>query len=638
MNSSAWAYFFVLMGILGLVIINTSSNLLMTNEQDYFILKEVTEAAMVDAIDYRAYREGLGYDNVTSYNDPDSMHCITGQPGTIRILKEKFVENFTLRFANAVDMAKKYKIVVNDIQECPPKVTVTLVSTHAFDFVDVFTDADVGEAEIVNRITAILENTPAEYEKNYTISIDQINQPDPTPNPQPVVTPEPQTTTQTPIYNKLVIDANGGNGTEGTWTQTPGTTLKIKVTKNGYDFRGWEKNGTCGNYTNRPTTTYTFPNSNNTECYLKAKWILIPQPRIATNTLVVDANGGTGSNTWTQEYNTTVNITVERKNYIFEGWSKDGPCGSYTNEASTTYKFPDNDGTKCTLKANWKPKVYTIKLDNQGANETGTKYIYEYYGIGIYKDEALTKLMTNAKNSIAINFPKKYDSYFKGYFTEKKGKGIKLIGEGSGRITKNFTSTFFESDATIYANWQSEEGNSSGDDDGKTNQAPSTPSSTPSPAIGGLCFLAGTKINTLFGYINIEDIKPGTMVLSYNEKLQKNEYNKVNALIIHENAYDNIYYLTVEGNEIEIGQDHPLYVKNEDGIRWKKPRVLKVGDSVMLSDGTFHKIEKIRYEFYHGTEYNLSVYNTHNFYVSFGNDVLVHNRGQGGIWDKSHLK
>ena len=175
MNSSAWAYFFMLLGILGLVIINTSSNLLMTNEQDYYVLKEVTEAAMIDSIDYRAFREGLGYDNVTEFNDPDSMHCISGKPGTIRILKEKFVENFTLRFVNAVDMAKKYKIVVNDVQECPPKVTVTLVSTHAFDFVDVFTDADVGEAEIVNKITAILEETPAENVSGYSITVDTYN-------------------------------------------------------------------------------------------------------------------------------------------------------------------------------------------------------------------------------------------------------------------------------------------------------------------------------------------------------------------------------------------------------------------------------------------------------------------------------
>ena len=59
MNSSMWAYFIVLLGILGIVIINTSTNLLMTNEQDYFILKETTEAAMIDAIDMEAYRSGV---------------------------------------------------------------------------------------------------------------------------------------------------------------------------------------------------------------------------------------------------------------------------------------------------------------------------------------------------------------------------------------------------------------------------------------------------------------------------------------------------------------------------------------------------------------------------------------------------
>ena len=78
MNSSAWAYFFIVMGILGLVIINTSSNLLMTNEQDYYILKEVTEAAMIDAIDYRAFR--LDYARRVFYNlniqNPDRQQQI----------------------------------------------------------------------------------------------------------------------------------------------------------------------------------------------------------------------------------------------------------------------------------------------------------------------------------------------------------------------------------------------------------------------------------------------------------------------------------------------------------------------------------------------------------------------------------
>ncbi len=127
MNSHAWGYLFMMIGILGLFIINISTNLMMTNEQDYFILREVTEAAMIDSIDYRAYREGVGYDDVVHDNDPDSMYCLNGIKGQYRILKEKFVENFTYRFVNSVDMAKKYRIIVNEVVECPPKVTVTLL-------------------------------------------------------------------------------------------------------------------------------------------------------------------------------------------------------------------------------------------------------------------------------------------------------------------------------------------------------------------------------------------------------------------------------------------------------------------------------------------------------------------------------
>ena len=160
MNSSFWGYFLVLLGVLGVVIINISTNLLMTNEQDYYILKETAEAAMIDSLDMRAYREGLGYDEVTPENDSSSMYCVTGMPGTIRIVKEKFVENFVRRFANNIDMARKYKIIINDIDECPPKVSITMVSTQGFDFTKMFTPETIDDASIVNRITAILEEYP----------------------------------------------------------------------------------------------------------------------------------------------------------------------------------------------------------------------------------------------------------------------------------------------------------------------------------------------------------------------------------------------------------------------------------------------------------------------------------------------
>lgn len=174
MNSSFWGYFLVLLGMLGIVIINISTNLLMTNEQDYYILKETAEAAMIDAFDMRAYREGLGYDEVVPENDKSSMYCVTGVPGTIRIIKEKFVENFVRRFANNIDMARKYKIIINDIDECPPKVSITMISSQQFDFTGMFTTERVDDAAIVNRLTAILEEYPRDLETDYELPEQQV--------------------------------------------------------------------------------------------------------------------------------------------------------------------------------------------------------------------------------------------------------------------------------------------------------------------------------------------------------------------------------------------------------------------------------------------------------------------------------
>ena len=164
MNSSMWMYFFMVMGILGIVLINIFGNVIMSNEQNYYLLKEITEAAMIDAVDLKAYRDGIGWDGVTEENDPESMHCMEGIPGTIRIIKEKFVESFVRRFASSAQLNRKYKIIINDIDECPPKVTVTLVATEEFSFLSMFNvEYDSGE-DIVNVSTGILENrTPDEY-------------------------------------------------------------------------------------------------------------------------------------------------------------------------------------------------------------------------------------------------------------------------------------------------------------------------------------------------------------------------------------------------------------------------------------------------------------------------------------------
>ncbi len=164
MNSSMWMYFFMVMGILGIVLINIFGNVIMSNEQNYYLLKEITEAAMIDAVDLKAYRDGIGWDGVTEDTDPESMHCMEGIPGTIRIIEEKFVESFVRRFASSAQLNRKYKIIINDIDECPPKVTVTLVATEEFSFLSMFNVEYNSGEDIVNVLTGILENkTPDEY-------------------------------------------------------------------------------------------------------------------------------------------------------------------------------------------------------------------------------------------------------------------------------------------------------------------------------------------------------------------------------------------------------------------------------------------------------------------------------------------
>jgi hypothetical protein len=161
-----WTYFFMVVGILGIVLINIFSDLLIANEQDYFILKEATEAAMIDAVDYKAYREGLGYDGVTHDSNPDLIKMETEGLPTVRIREEKFVESFLMRFSKAAGMKKTYTVTIHDIDECPPKVSITITAKDKFSFLQFFRVNYDSDSLVVNKITAILEDPIPSVENN----------------------------------------------------------------------------------------------------------------------------------------------------------------------------------------------------------------------------------------------------------------------------------------------------------------------------------------------------------------------------------------------------------------------------------------------------------------------------------------
>ena len=163
MNSSAWGYMFLVLGLTGIILINVFGDITIGNEQNYYSLKEVTKAAMLDAVDENAYLFGVGDDGVTQTTDPESMHCPSGVPGTIRIIKERFVELFLLKFAETANMDNNYKIIFNDIDEFPPKVTVTVISTKNYSAIQKMIgvkeeDAYTSDVDITNVITGILES------------------------------------------------------------------------------------------------------------------------------------------------------------------------------------------------------------------------------------------------------------------------------------------------------------------------------------------------------------------------------------------------------------------------------------------------------------------------------------------------
>ena len=132
MKESYWGYGLILLGILviGVMLLVNSSTTGTT--QDYYMLKEVTQASMIDAVDYSYYR---------LYGD-------------VRISKQKFIENFIRRFSENTNISKNYDVNFYDIYEVPPKVSVRV--TSASNSFNVGQESDTS-LDLVNEIDAILE-------------------------------------------------------------------------------------------------------------------------------------------------------------------------------------------------------------------------------------------------------------------------------------------------------------------------------------------------------------------------------------------------------------------------------------------------------------------------------------------------
>ena len=149
------------------------------------------------------------------------------------------------------------------------------------------------------------------------------------------------------------------------------------------------------------------------------------------------------------------------------------------------------------------------------------------------------------------------------------------------------------------------------------------------------CFVAGTKITLADGSIkNIEDVKQGDIVSTFDLISNEIKYNKVNAVYSKE-VNQIVEYRFDNGETLKCTIDHPIYI---DGKGWssydeivsnkmysleQKVSTIQIGDVVKLHNGTT-SIAEMNLIDENTIVYNLQdIEGNHNF---FANNVLVHNR------------
>ena len=112
--------------------VTTNPSLIAKEGRDFNeVIKEITEASMIDAVDYSYYRKY----------------------GEIKINKEKFYESFFRRFAETTSLNTTYTVSFYGVYEAPPKASVEIKSkSNTFTVL-----GDATTVDMVERIDSILE-------------------------------------------------------------------------------------------------------------------------------------------------------------------------------------------------------------------------------------------------------------------------------------------------------------------------------------------------------------------------------------------------------------------------------------------------------------------------------------------------
>jgi len=175
-----WGVGILALCLFGLVLVNLFGDITVTNQQDYTLMKNTVEASINDAVDIAAYRYGFclctsksktmdvdgnlkwSFSDVSQYSIYDlkndscdyvkTLKC-EKMLGETKIRKEVFAESLIRRFGENSKNTKNYEIIIQEVIEYPPKVSVMIKSGNTFNIFQ----SDEDEFNIVNSIDSILE-------------------------------------------------------------------------------------------------------------------------------------------------------------------------------------------------------------------------------------------------------------------------------------------------------------------------------------------------------------------------------------------------------------------------------------------------------------------------------------------------
>ena len=132
----------------------------------------------------------------------------------------------------------------------------------------------------------------------------------------------------------------------------------------------------------------------------------------------------------------------------------------------------------------------------------------------------------------------------------------------------------------------------------------------------GGCFLAGTKVNMADGSVkNIEDVKTGDLVASYDETTGHNKVSKIAETFVHDN---NTEYLIIN-NQLKVTPNHPMWINGE----WQRADSARAGDKLRHINGSYVLVDSIEKVEEQVQVYNLEVEGTNTYYAD---GILVHNK------------